>query len=1162
TNKGQDYSTVTMAAQGGLRYSGNIPGQASGIRVRYFVSATDTPGHNSRAPYYAPDLFLSFSVDDSVPCIESVSVLPDTSDSQGPYPVSARAWDNDSLRACYLVWAVYNDGALTEHDSVSMEITGSDTAGFDFTSQLAGRRIGTRIDYYVRAVDLAGNCTLYPSASPDSTLSFRVSHFSEKSLVAGRSFIYQGTGVAVSDYDRDGHPDLFLANRDTTDRLLRGLGADSTFTDAGSATLGASVRAGTAGFWGDYNNDNYPDLYIVTLGSNVLLSNDGDGTFTDITASAGVGLADKCWSGAWVDYNRDGLLDLFVVSNDGADRLYRNEGDSTFTDMAAQAGLTGASGGVACSWADYDNDCDQDLYVVYYGASNRLYRNNDDGTFTEVTSQAGVAGGTSSTGAVWFDCNNDCLPDLYLVEQAGDILYLAGQPGVFSQADLQSLGLDLQPGGFGAAWGDFDNDSHADLFKARGETGKEDLNAFFRGLPDGTFEHFTYESGITDYGEYRGAAWTDYDSNGRLDLVVNNQAGRARLYRNINPWPGNGYLRVRLLGTRSNAPAIGAQVRVFFNGKSRMQQLGGGSSFAGHSEPVVHFGLGETVSQVDSMLVLWPSGITQRLGAAAAGQTVLITEKDTLYPRIVALDTIADLYVPDTAPRLSCRIIDIDGLTTAIVRYRPSSQDSFTTAAMSLDSLNQTGSDVISYWHFDMPILSAGSNNIWRIVATNSRSSMDSTLGFRYYVREDILPPEISFITSPESVLPDTSEAFGFVIRITDQAGVSKAGFYLQGLARDGNRLDSIALDTTFTGGPCEVEWSVSAGPYSLGTAFSYNASAGDISGHADTLPAVDVLVSPLKGKASLSTEPTNVTDLLRLVHIILGSAGEEEPPSLIDTLGLNLDLNGTFDTEDLEALLDLWEGTGSGALLLAASGTELCGPVTAGLDDHGERGISFFLDNPVAVPYGFIELEIESPGHELLRLIPGQRLFGLPCASGMTGEGRLCLLFMPDNNGRGLAPGRGALFTVSQVAGGPSSSSGRKPSAARGRLTISRVRLGVEGEVTIAQGKMSAGNVLPRSLTLDQNVPNPFNPSTTIRFGLPAAGETGNGPHQVSLDIFNLRGALVRSLIKNSRLAPGYHSILWDGADRNNRPLSSGVYFYRLMVEDQAVTRKMILLK
>jgi len=1105
------YSTVDMTDLGGGQYQAQIPGQESGTRVYYYIRAIDSPGHKSYDPLWAPDSLYSFSVDDSVPTVDSITVLDDTGDEQGPYRVVTRVADNDTVNVVYLVWTIYREGELIELDSLEMEFDSADSAGYEFifTGELEGRQIGTQIDYYVRAVDLAGNYTHLPANAPDSAVSFRISRFSEKAFT-GFEITHRGTGVAVADYNRDQIADVFLANRDTIDYLFQG-SPDGLFSDVSAAAIGTDMRASTGGVWGDYNNDGYPDLYIYALGENVLFSNDGEGTFTDITAAAGVGDAGQSWGAAWVDYDNDGLQDLFVVNQDGTDRLFHNLGDSTFEDLAGQVGLAGHSGGVGCSWADFDNDGDQDLFVVYYGSENLLYSNHAGADFSQVRDDLGSL---NSISAAWFDYDNDSRLDLYVVGQTEDRLYRSSGFRSFSAVEMQAAGLGESPGGFGLAWGDFDNNGYPDFCKTRGETGQPDINVLYRAEEGGTFLDYTYESGTHDPGEYRGVVWLDYDRDGRLDLLLNNRSGPPRLYRNNDLWENNHYLRVRLVGTRSNAEGIGAKVSLTTNGGTQSRELGTGTGFAGQNEPVLHFGLG-AASAVDTLVVSWPSGIVQSMFNLDVDRLVTITERDTLFPLITRHDTIADQYQIVHPPDLTCEDVDRDSLTIVRVRHRTAEQDTFSTAAMVLDSVSAGGSAVVGYWQYTMPDLPAGSVNLWRIVASDLRGSTDSTALFQYAVAIDSLSPRISFLEKPDSILPDTSGPYSFRVRIIDDTGLGRASFVLEGLTHQGDTVDT-RLDTVLTAKPDSID------------------TAGDT-----------IRIRPLPGKSTLDIAATDVADLLRMVYLVLGVV---EAASLVDTLGLDLDRNGYFDTADLVKLLDIWHN-GAFTGMLLASGASEADPAVAGLVAGGmEGGIAFQLENSMYLPYAVVELEIEpASAARKLRLSLSDRLAGLLHLQQIDAEsGSIILVFAAAPGTRGLAPGRGPLFTIGKSEVGPQS------------IAIKRVHLG--GRKVIVERNLSQAreSVLPKSFALAQNVPNPFNPSTTIRFALPAARRD---LHQVRLTVYNLRGRTISTLLEGS-LNPGYHSVVWNGSDRHGKPLPSGIYFYRLQVNERVFTRKMILLK
>ncbi len=1145
TNRGVSYTPVAMSAQGGGWYGGNIPGQSSGTRVRYYVRTVDAKGHQRFSPYTVPDSIYSFSADSTKPVIGAVTLWGDTSFTAGPYTVNARASDNDSLRAVWLVRSCFRGGVLASRDSIAMTMTGRDTSQYYFQAVIPGQPYGTRIDYYIRAVDLARNTKVNPSGSPDSAFSFRISHFSPRDP-GSAAIRRKGSGVSVADYNQDGIPDVFLANTDSLDILLRG-SADSALVAVTGSGVNTVNRATTGGWWGDFNNDGYPDLYLAVLGSNVLFGNNRNGTFTDITSRAGVGDGGRCWASAWVDYDNDGLLDIFVVNEDAAHRLYHNNGDSTFTDRASSAGLTGSTGAVGCAWSDWDGDGDRDVYVVYYGSANRLYRNNGDGTFSDVTSSSGTAAGVDNVSAAWFDYDNDNRPDLYVVEQTEDRLFRNNGDGTFSEKNLSSLGFGSTADGFCALWGDFDNDSHADLFKSRGETGGPDLNLFMRGKSGGTFENYTAGAGFLDYGEHRAASWLDYNCDGRQDLLVNDRAGRVLLYRNINP-DGNRWLRLKLVGTRSASSANGAQVTAFFGGQRRWRELGSGDSYSGQSEPVVHLGLG-TSTQVDSLLIRWPLGMVQRLYGVSAGQTLTVTERDSLFPGIVRLDTIPDQFIRGTQPVATCKVQDRDTQTAVSLRYRTGSQSAFTSVSMTRDSTRATDGTVFSYWRVSLPEQSVGVTLFWRIVVRSPRGAADSTTLLSFITRTDSAAPAITLVSAPDSLCPDTLGPLRFKLRLSDGAGLYRAAFRLTGTIHSTGAAVSVSRDTVLSGSPKSVDWDIRAGSWKLGSRLSWYVYAADVSGLADTSDARVFRIAPPLGKSRVGDAPVNVADLMRLVYIMLGYV---QAPSLIDSLGLDLDRNGVFNENDLLLSLAAWRaGMTGGALLSSSGGT---GPEPSVTLSAGRGGITVNLRNSRPLPFAFVELEVTPAEARQLIIRPGARADGCEFAGGASDASTIMVLLRPRDGQEALGAGDGELFSLlvdeSRLAGAVS-------------LKLKRAVLGhfeLEGHLTQSGTSSVSIAVLPRAFVLEQNYPNPFNPSTSISFAVPATdGRTEAA--RVSVTVYNLRGAQVRNLI-NRELEPGFHTVIWDGTDSRGHSLPSGVYFCRLVSDRTVLTRKMILLK
>ncbi|PYR59033.1 MAG: hypothetical protein DMF91_15830 [Acidobacteria bacterium] len=321
-----------------------------------------------------------------------------------------------------------------------------------------------------------------------------------------------GSGVAWIDYDNDGFPDLYFVNGapGAANVLYRNNG-DGTFTDvtqkAGVAANANPKSYKTGVTVGDYNNDGYLDLYVTAFGPNILYRNNGDGTFTDVTAAAGVAGGPMEWSTStgFFDFDRDGNLDLYVVNYldyrlddnpycgfrkegyrmycnptmfDGtADRLFRNNGDGTFTDVSRQAGIANPAGkGLGVTFCDFDRDGYTDVYVANDLVRNFLYRNNGDGTFTDAAYGAGVGfdpNGKPRAG-MGVDCadfNGDGLPDLFVTNFSEELnaLYQNRGDGTFEEvSENAGLGSSFLPLGFGTKLFDFDNDGDLDIYVTNG----------------------------------------------------------------------------------------------------------------------------------------------------------------------------------------------------------------------------------------------------------------------------------------------------------------------------------------------------------------------------------------------------------------------------------------------------------------------------------------------------------------------------------------------------------------------------------------------------------------------------------------------------------------------------------------------------------------------
>ena len=505
------------------------------------------------------------------------------------------------------------------------------------------------------------------------------SHFNGASGAFYQPEIF-GPGVALLDYDNDGDLDVYLpqasmvdpeqspeqalfplpSTQPPGDRLFRNQlipDGELRFVDVTKeAGLGhAGYAQGVA--TGDYDNDGHVDLYVTAFGSNVLYHNEGDGRFTEVTAAAGVD--DPRWSTstAFLDYDRDGDLDLFVANyvhftvtgnkqcagSDGTldycgpqsysqvrDRLFRNEGDGSFTDVSDASGLDASFGpGLGVTCADFNGDGWQDIYVANDGDDNELWINRGDGRFENTALMAGVAinaygKAEASMGVTAGDFDSDGDEDLFMthLDRETNTLYVNDGSGHFIDAtDANKLGrISLPFTGFGAEWFDFDNDSDLDLFVANGAVRiEEDLrgqpfpyherNQLIRNDGNAGFIDITGQAGpaleLVEVG--RGAAFGDVDNDGDIDIVVSNNNGPTRLLLNTTNGDRH-WLTIQLRGVQSNVAGLGARVAVLRTDKPTLwRRVHTDGSYLSASDARVHFGLGQD-STVQAVAVVWPQG--------------------------------------------------------------------------------------------------------------------------------------------------------------------------------------------------------------------------------------------------------------------------------------------------------------------------------------------------------------------------------------------------------------------------------------------------------------------------------------------------------------------------------------------------------------------------
>jgi hypothetical protein len=494
-------------------------------------------------------------------------------------------------------------------------------------------------------------------------------------------------GAAFLDYDNDGWLDIYVLSGSrfgdpppgASNRLYKN-NRDGTFTDVtGQAGL---FRTGYAyGVTvGDYNNDGFEDLFVTYWGRNVLYRNNGDGTFTDVTKDAGLlGAQPRFGSGCtFLDYDRDGRLDLFVSnyvvfdpaavpraggpgSCDyygvlvncgprglpyGSHSLYRNQGDGTFADVTEASGIAKIAGGygLTVAAADFDNDGWPDIYVACDSTPSLLFRNNHDGTFTEQAIETGVALSEdgmeqAGMGLAVGDVNLDGSLDILKTHFYGDtpVLYASNGQGSFRDATVRSgLGVETRFVSWGVGIQDLDNDGSPDIFWVTGSIYPEadkklphlpfkTPRVVFRNLGKGRFEELIAEAGpgVEAAHSSRGCAFGDFDNDGDVDVLIVNQNEPPSLLRN-DVTGGHHWIKVKLVGVKSNRSALGARVTVRYGDSVQAQEVLGQSSYLSVNDSRLHFGLGP-VAEVD-IEVRWPLGQVEKLAKVEADRLIYITE--------------------------------------------------------------------------------------------------------------------------------------------------------------------------------------------------------------------------------------------------------------------------------------------------------------------------------------------------------------------------------------------------------------------------------------------------------------------------------------------------------------------------------------------------------
>jgi len=486
-----------------------------------------------------------------------------------------------------------------------------------------------------------------------------------------------GAGAVWFDYNNDGLMDLYvvsgkplgegmhpyplrhLPQNPPHNHLYRNDG-NGKFTDVTEkAGVGGDLFS-MAVIAADYDNDGNVDLLVTGYGKVILYRNKGDGTFEDVTEKAGIHVSGWSIGAAWLDYDRDGCVDLFIgryVKFDPEYRAYyaadnypgpldyepqsnvllHNNCNGTFTDVSEKSGISQYKGrAMGVTAADFDGDGYPDIYVANDKTENFLLHNQRNGTFKEIALSAGVAYGqngenTSAMGPVFLDLGHEGKVDLWvtdskynrLMKNVGKLQF----EDVTERAGISQLAAQYVSWGTGVY--DFDNDGRDDIFVAHG--GLIHLipqeHSVFRNVGDWKFEDVSRDAGpfFDVKSVARGAAFADYDNDGKIDVFIVNLGAPAFLLHNVSPG-GNHWITVKLIGHKSNRDGIGAQVEVLGGGNRQQRERTAGSGYLSQDDPRIHFGLG-AAKKIDRLAITWPSGTKQVLENLPVDRIMTVEEK-------------------------------------------------------------------------------------------------------------------------------------------------------------------------------------------------------------------------------------------------------------------------------------------------------------------------------------------------------------------------------------------------------------------------------------------------------------------------------------------------------------------------------------------------------
>jgi hypothetical protein len=519
--------------------------------------------------------------------------------------------------------------------------------------------------------------------------------FSGQSADVLRMFTSGGAAAAVGDYDNDGYDDIFVTDSDVgkPNHLFHN-NHDGTFTDVAeqAGVIGGNdpLSIVADALWFDYDNDGREDLLVARFNTPILYHNEGNGKFKDVSATSGFNKFGNTIAAIAFDYDNDGYLDVmlgnyfkpvnlldlktnYVLPNDldnavngGGVTLWHNTGKGSFVEVTEKAGFGKHTGWTLdLGHGDLNNDGLQDVYLACDYGTDRIFFNNGDGTFREVTEKSTGFDTRKGMNVDIADYDNDGWLDIYVTNITDEymkecnMLWHNNHDGTFTDISKET-GTCATLWGWSAKFGDFDNDGWMDLFVVNGlrSGSKENYipvlltlittpgvdftdvrnwpkigdmtwsgyqkKKLFRNLSGQAFKEISAEAGVDNDRDGRGIGLGDFDNDGRIDIYQTNADQDSIFYRNVSDGAGN-WVQFKLTGTKSNRDAIGARIRLTAGGLTQIREIDGGNGYAGQSMKRAHFGIG-AATKIDAVEIRWPSGLVEKLAPPPVNKLAKVIE--------------------------------------------------------------------------------------------------------------------------------------------------------------------------------------------------------------------------------------------------------------------------------------------------------------------------------------------------------------------------------------------------------------------------------------------------------------------------------------------------------------------------------------------------------